>query len=231
MAFRPLAPGLDSANSDGVHARSSLGLVLLLALAGCMTIHGRYRICDPASGLESPAFRVRLSETGLYADASTQTLAEGVTPFTPNFELWSDGASKQRWLYLPPGSAIDARDPDDWLFPTGTRFWKEFKRDGRRIETRLLQKIGPAPDAWLAVSYVWNGAGTDARAAPAGVVDAHGTPHDVPAAESELVRRMVRDSRFKARMAPLATETIDADGVALVTRWIDERAKAPSDLP
>jgi hypothetical protein len=47
------------------------------------------------------------------------------------------------------------------------------------------------------------------------------------AAESELVRRMTRESPFKSRMSPLATETIDADGVALVSLWIDGMAHAP----
>ena len=32
---------------------------------------------------------------------------------------------------LPPGTAIDASDPEAWVFPAGTRFWKEFAFGGR----------------------------------------------------------------------------------------------------
>lgn len=76
----------------------------------------------------------------------------------------------------------DERDPDAWQFPEGTRFWKEFRQGGVRIETRMLQKVGALPEDWLAVSYLWKAEGSDADAAPGGVVDAHGTTHDVPAA-------------------------------------------------
>src|SRR5690606_23005550 len=68
-----------------------------------------------------------------------------------------------------------------WRFPTGTKLWKEFTRDGVRVETRLVEKVGPAPEAWLAMAYVWRPDGSDAIATPEGAVDALGTPHDVPA--------------------------------------------------
>src|SRR5690349_20362108 len=60
-----------------------------------------------------------LSETGLYSDIATRTLAPGDAPFDVGFELWSDGAEKQRWLLLPEGTAIDDSDVDRWSFPTG----------------------------------------------------------------------------------------------------------------
>jgi hypothetical protein len=117
----------------------------------------------------------RLSETGLYAELATEALAPGVVAFEPRFELWSDGSTKRRWLYLPPGQSIDATDPDGWVFPVGTKTWKEFTSDGVRVETRLLEK---STEGWRAVAYLWNEG--DADAIPEGRVNARGTTHDVP---------------------------------------------------
>jgi hypothetical protein len=124
----------------------------------------------------------RLSETGLYADIRADALAPGVLPYRPQFELWSDGASKRRWIALPPGSRIDTRDMDNWQFPVGTKLWKEFTRDSVRIETRLLQRIGPDQADWVIMAYLWNDDRNEALAVPDGVEDARGTSHDVPAA-------------------------------------------------
>jgi hypothetical protein len=91
--------------------------------------------------------------TGLYANLATKQLADDVREFTPAVPLWSDGAEKTRWIYLPPGTTIDATDAKEWKFPVGTKLWKEFKVAGRRIETRLFQKLGP--DFWVHASYQW----------------------------------------------------------------------------
>jgi hypothetical protein len=81
--------------------------------------------------------------------------------------LWSDGAAKRRWIWLPAGTSIDARDPDAWNFPPGTKLWKEFGFD-RSVETRLIERL---PDgSWRYATYVWNAAGTDAELAPEGGV-------------------------------------------------------------
>ena len=79
--------------------------------------------------------------TGLYADVASKTLAPGVEAYAPAVPLWSDGASKQRWIGLPAGTKIDNTNPDEWIFPVGTKLWKEFSKDGKRVETRLWQKV------------------------------------------------------------------------------------------
>ena len=84
-----------------------------------------------------------LSATGLYVDGSTDELAPGVHPYEPRYVLWSDGADKQRYLFIPEGSQIDTADMDEWRFPVGTKVWKEFSRDGKRLETRLFWKTEP----------------------------------------------------------------------------------------
>jgi hypothetical protein len=63
----------------------------------------------------------------------TFAIAEGVRPFSPQYPLWADGATKLRWVSLPKGGTIDAKDPDAWRFPVGTRFWKQFSFGDRRV--------------------------------------------------------------------------------------------------
>lgn len=122
-----------------------------------------------------------LSQTGLYSDIATHTIAGDVLEFEPRWQLWSDGAVKRRWVRLPAGAQIDTTDMDFWSFPQGTQLWKEFSRGGRRIETRLLEKIGTADDvaSWFMVSFQWNEAETEAMAVPGGVVDDTGV-NDIP---------------------------------------------------
>lgn len=146
--------------------------LLATAIAGCDD--DRFDLCDPPDPDVLAAAPQRLSATGL--DGAD------VVPFEPRFALWSDGADKQRWIRLPPGEQVDTADADDWRFPVGTRLWKQFSRDGVPIETRLLEKVAPADDAWLMVAYVWDDDGADATIAPDGLRDARGTTHDVPSA-------------------------------------------------
>jgi mono/diheme cytochrome c family protein len=147
-------------------------LTLLLALAAACT----ERLPLPTSAPE------RLADTGLYADFGSRTVADGVLPFTPQYPLWTDGATKRRWIALPPGAAIDASNVDDWVFPIGTRLWKEFAF-GRAVETRFL--LRRADGSWLYATYVWTPDGSDAVLAPEtgvrGVIaTADGQGHDVP---------------------------------------------------
>ena len=104
-----------------------------------------------------------LAATGLYADFATKTLAPDVHPFSPQYALWSDGAAKRRWIRLPPKKQIDAAKPDAWVFPVGTRFWKEFVF-GHRVETRLIER--QANGEWLFATYRWNEDESDAVLVP-----------------------------------------------------------------
>lgn len=105
-----------------------------------------------------------LRDTGLYAPGSTTAIRRGILPFSPQYPLWSDGAAKRRWIYLPPGRAIDASQPDAWQFPPGTRLWKEFSYQGRPVETRYIERR--ADGRWLFASYVWSADGSRAVLAP-----------------------------------------------------------------
>jgi hypothetical protein len=147
-----------------------------LALASA-TCHP-YGVCRAPAG--NAALPERLSQTGLWANAASRTIAKSVLAYRPSFELWADGATKRRWVQLPGGGVINTDDMDSWAFPVGTKFWKELSIHGRPVETRLLERVYGGD--WLGVAYVWSADGADAVAAPGGVVDVAGTEHEVPSA-------------------------------------------------
>jgi hypothetical protein len=97
---------------------------------------------------------------GLYEDHDPSKHALSAHAYTPGVVLWSDGAEKQRYLYLPPSTEIDTSDMDAWTFPVGTKAFKEFRIDGKLVETRLMWKR--AERDWLAATYIWNDAETGA---------------------------------------------------------------------
>ena len=119
---------------------------------------------------------------GLYVEGSCTVLAPGVRRFEPEYELWSDGAAKERFVLLPEGERIDTTDPDAWVYPVGTVLFKTFSRDGLRIETRINTKIAAAPgiDSWTMRTFAWSEDQLSVTEVTAGVVDALGTGHDIP---------------------------------------------------
>jgi len=124
----------------------------------------------------------RLSETGLYADLASEELASGVRDFEPAFVLWSDGADKRRFIRLPAGARIDTSDPDRWQLPVGTKLWKEFSKDGVRLETRLIERFGEGPNDYLMAAFAWRDDDSDAEVVigGGGQSDVRGTAHDIP---------------------------------------------------
>jgi cytochrome c553 len=112
----------------------------------------------------TPVAPALLSETGLYAGGGTSEIDSRNRPFSPQYPLWTDGAAKRRWVRLPEGAAIDATNLSRWEFPIGTKFWKEFGFDGRKVETRMLWRV--SAERWVFATYVWNDAQTDAALAP-----------------------------------------------------------------
>lgn len=129
-------------------------LSIALRAVGIAAVAMGVRACGPARppspGL-APVAPATLAETGLYADWASKRVAADVVAYAPQYPLWTDGAAKRRWLRLPPGTAIDGRDPDNWQFPVGTRLWKEFGYD-RRVETRYMERVA---DGWLMATYVF----------------------------------------------------------------------------
>lgn len=128
----------------------------------------------PAPGLAAPSPPPALSATGLFENVSVGTPAAGVASFTPQYPLWSDGATKRRWVALPAGTAIDATRAAAWEFPIGTRFWKEFSIEGRRVETRMIERLEDG--TWRFAAYVWNDGQTDAMLWPTAGIRSHTLP-------------------------------------------------------
>lgn len=133
-----------------------------------------------AAGAELPP---TLHATGLYADAALTRLAPDLLVYEPQYPLWTDGATKRRWMRLPAGTSIDASDVDHWVFPRGTQLWKEFSF-GRRVETRYMTL--DAGGTWRFATYAWDADERAAVLAPergvAAACEAHpGVPFDVPA--------------------------------------------------
>lgn len=193
---------------------------------------------DGSGGYVDEGKRELLSQTGLYLDIATETLGPNVREFTPQFALWTDSAEKRRWIHIPEGTQIDTSYMDEWQFPVGTKLWKEFVRDGVRIETRLIEKLPPERaqegfQGWLYMTYVWNEEQTDAAANTEGLVDAKGTPHDVPTQEQ------CGDCHDMRREKPLGFSAIqlshddtptNLDGL-FADGWITVKPEAPLVVP
>ncbi len=149
--------------------------ILTLSLLGCDA-----RLCADAAERARPLPR-RLSETGLFADIAGDRTAPRVFAYSPEYALWSDGAAKRRWIFVPDDLRVDSSDVESWRFPEGTKLWKEFSLDGVRVETRLLLKTGDGDADWAAGAYLWRRDHSDADLVPYGAVNALDTSHDVPA--------------------------------------------------
>src|SRR5690606_398959 len=112
-------------------------------------------------------FPTTLSATGLFEDTAALRPSSRLLPYEVNVELWSDGATKRRWLVLPEGGKIELSVEGAWGFPVGTVVVKHFelpdvKGHARpvRLETREMvhERTG-----WAGYTYRWNEAQTDAE--------------------------------------------------------------------
>jgi hypothetical protein len=135
--------------------------------------------CTPELAPNAVAPNV-LSDTGLFDDIATKTVAPYAHSYAPLHQLWADGASKNRWIYLPPCAQIDTTDMDVWSFPVGTRLWKQFDEGGELLETRMIHRWGTGPDDFLFAVYQWNAGSTEATLVTGGAEDVKGTEHDIP---------------------------------------------------
>lgn len=139
--------------------------------------------CAPDKGKDG--LYNHLSCAGLYSDLAAKTVAADLMAYKPSTEFWSDGAEKSRWIYLPPGTQIDTKDMNDWVFPQGTKVFKEFKLGGKRIETRLFEKVS---DEWRHTTYRWTDDESDAQRLDEGAklegLGPDGGVYEIPNAQS-----------------------------------------------
>ena len=137
-------------------ANRSRGHPLRLAVAGLSLLLGVADAKSQAAGQRPPQ---RLEGTGLYSDFATLVVDANHITFSPQYPLWTDGAAKRRWISVPASAVIDGSDAEAWVFPVGTRVWKEFSFSGRRVETRFMDR---GPDGWTYAAYAWREDGRDA---------------------------------------------------------------------
>lgn len=131
-----------------------------------------YRLVQRTMVPDPPA---RLSELGVFSDLENLIPVDGIIPYQVNSPLWSDRATKKRWMALPNDGAFDQIDeqidfdPDEaWRFPEGTVFIKHFdlpltddpNGPSTKLETRffIVAKEGGA----YGLTYKWNEEGTEA---------------------------------------------------------------------
>ncbi len=151
------------------------GIALVLAallLMTSATAQAPQTVNDRAILAERPP--ALLSEYRLFRDASARTPNGRVTPYQLNTALYSDGALKFRYVYIPQGAQAQYNAEGVFEFPVGTVLVKTFAyaadmrtptENVRFIETRLLIRRA---DGWVAYPYVWNEAQTEARYSPIG---------------------------------------------------------------
>ncbi len=101
----------------------------------------------------------QLSGTGCVNAQTPEQPAPGLIPYQVISPLWSDGATKERYLALPDGSSINLASDGDFGLPVGAVLVKHFKLDGKFVETRLFThgKLG-----WQGFSYEWSDDQVDA---------------------------------------------------------------------
>lgn len=143
-----------------------------LVLAAALGLAIAARAASPApvnTAAVAEGMPATLAEFGFFADPAAQVPAAGVIPYRLNTPLYSDGADKLRFVYLPAGAKLSAGEDGLLQFPVGSALIKTFAFGagaGRTlIETRLLLHRA---EGWVALPYRWNPAQTEARLALAG---------------------------------------------------------------
>ncbi len=130
--------------------------------------------CTPPAGngpwLDATGLACQLlsSHRFLVGTGPSQWPNAGVVPFDVATPLFSDEALKQRFVFLPAGTAAAYHDTETFDFPVGTALIKTFAypidarvpdRGERLIETRLLVRRA---DRWVGYTYLWNDEQTEA---------------------------------------------------------------------
>lgn len=124
-----------------------------------------------------------LSSRGLYSDIASRKVVKEAFEYRPDYGLWSDGADKRRWIVLPADTKIDSSDMAHWVFPLGTKFFKEFSHDGKKLETRLIERVketGFRKNDYFMATFIWRADQSDAELTADGKDNVLGTEHDVP---------------------------------------------------
>jgi len=147
-----------------------------LLLLACLSFGGalaRADVIGPPpvndAAIRDEGFPTKLSEFAFFTQGGLQMPSRGVYPYALNTPLWSDGADKLRFIYLPSSTQLTADGEGLLQFPVGAAIIKTFAfgtgADRRLIETRVLLHRA---DGWVALPYRWNAEQTEATLALTG---------------------------------------------------------------
>lgn len=109
---------------------------------------------EPSESNEHRGPAPKLSQTGCVDPNDPWTPTSAFIPYAPNAPFWSDGATKRRWLMMPPGTWATVNDRGEWDLPRGTVVLKDFMMDGVRLETRMM--VRHKDGDWAGYSYAWD---------------------------------------------------------------------------
>lgn len=149
---------LETSLSISAFAQDGDGELYVLSLNGGAG-GGVYKLVSSNPTNEASAIPELLSDTGCFSDTANQTPASGVMPYPVNSQLWSDGASKNRFFAIPDNTRIAVSDDGDFGFPERSVLIKSFFHQDSPVETRLLMKHD---NGWAGYSYAWNSQRTEA---------------------------------------------------------------------
>lgn len=147
--------------------RLLLSALLALTLVTSATAQAPQGVSDAAIMARNPP--QLLSAYHFFRDAGARDPSARVTLYELNTPLYSDGALKFRYVYIPQGQQARYSPDDVFDFPIGTVLIKTFAfaadmrwptENVRFLETRLLIRRA---EGWIALPYVWNEAQTEAR--------------------------------------------------------------------
>ena len=131
---------------------------LVLAGAASAATRPGGAVRDPVVlGPDNPA---TLAGFGFFANAGAQLPAATVIRYRLNTPLWSDGAEKLRFVYIPVGQKAKMQGDGLLDLPIGSALIKTFKFGGKLIETRVLLHRA---EGWVALPYVWDADQREAR--------------------------------------------------------------------
>lgn len=145
----------------------------VLALGGSVAVSHHASALPPPmvndALIQSDEMPSRLHDYGFFLDGAARQPDQRLKAYALNTPLFSDGADKLRYIYMPEGAKLET-DADGLLrFPVGSAIIKTFAfgagEDQRYIETRVLLHRA---DGWLALPYRWNEEQTEAKLALAG---------------------------------------------------------------
>ena len=137
-------------------------IILAFALVGTLLAS-----CHSSSEVRlflSEPFPQKLSAWHLYTETRNGLKPNNrVLPYSLRTPLFSDYASKYRFVWMPEGASAQYRDDTVFDFPIGTILQKSFAfpsgNSEKLVETRLLVHT---QTGWAALPYIWNESQTEA---------------------------------------------------------------------